>query len=234
MHGDALHTNARYSHAASWHQGFWTLRRRMFVQVFAAVLPLIALSVYEAELVSSIVADVNSRPSSSKLSVQAVSGYRDFLHGITDAVDSSQLGAKPIDSLHRCVDDLQQLQAQQPSEELRRALDATTQIQAAIAVNVSIKALLPLRASINAAEAAIRAAASQIQEQLAERVEHEQQSGPTRRRLIIAFRTNILAINAAVASEVRELANRSATTAKNAKELTGKTFARLDDGTGLV
>jgi methyl-accepting chemotaxis protein len=194
MDAEGRGDDARQSRGAAWRRGFWTLRRRMFMQVFAAVLPLIALSIYEANLVSSMVADVNSRLSSSQLSVQAVSGYRDFVNGVTDAVDSGHLSASAMAALHRCLEDLQQLQAQQPSEELRRALEVGHQLQSSIAVDVSIKALLPLRASINSADAAIKAVDAQIQTELARRVELEQQSGRSRRHLVIGFTVLTLAL----------------------------------------
>src|ERR1700692_4027060 len=74
-------------------QVFWTLRRRMFAQVFAAVLPLIALPIYQMRLVGSIVTEMNAGLSASQLPLQATRSYRNFLAG-----DTGALGRKPLDA----------------------------------------------------------------------------------------------------------------------------------------
>lgn len=80
-------------------QVFWTLRRRMFAQVFAAVLPLIALSIYQMRLVGTIVTEMNAGLSASQLSLQATRSYRNFLDGVTEAVDTGTLGPKAVDAI---------------------------------------------------------------------------------------------------------------------------------------
>jgi hypothetical protein len=135
------------------HQAFWTLRRRMFAQVFAAVLPLIALSIYQTRPVSTIVTEMNAALSASQLSLQATR--------------------------------LEQLQAQQPSEDVQSARASIAQIRAALAVSTSIKTLMPLRGEINAASNAIKAADARVPADLTWWVDHQKQTRETRLKILI-------------------------------------------------
>jgi methyl-accepting chemotaxis protein len=194
---------------------FWTLRRRMFVQVFAAVLPLIALSIYQTRLVGSIVTEMNAGLSGSQLSLQAANSYRNFLDGVTDAVDTGTLGPKAVEAINQCAVSLEHLQAQQPSEDVRSALASIAQIRAAVAVSTSIKTLMPLRGEINAASNAIKAADARVQADLTLWVDHQKQTRETRLNILIgssiitliilslALRHIINAIHRAVGQAVR-------------------------------
>jgi methyl-accepting chemotaxis protein len=197
------------------HKAFWTLRRRMFAQVFAAVLPLIALSIYQTRLVGTIVTEMNAGLSGSQLSLQAARSYRNFLDGVTDAVDTGTLGPKAVEAINQCATSLEQLQAQQPSGDVQSALASIAQIRAAVAVSTSIKTLMPLRGEINAASNAIKAADARVQADLSLWVDHQKQTRETRLNILIgstaimliilslALRRIIDAIHGAVGQAVR-------------------------------
>ena len=173
------------------HKAFWTLRRRMFVQVFAALLPLIALSIYQTRLVGSIVTEMNARLSASQLSLQAANSFRNFLDGVTDAVDTGALGPKAVDAINRCATSLEQLQAQQPSEDVQAALASIAQIRAAVAVSTSIKTLMPLRGEINAASNAVKAAEISLAKAMAQQLARDDDLLNFRRSFVDAQAANL-------------------------------------------
>jgi hypothetical protein len=197
------------------HKAFWTLRRRMFVQLFAAVLPLIALSIYQTRLVGGIVTEMNAGLSGSQLSLQATRWYRNFLDGVTDAVDTGALGPKAVEAINQCAINLAQLQSLQPSEDGQSALASIAQIRAAVAISTSIKTLIPLRGEINSASNAIKAADARLQADLALWMEHQKHTRDTRLRILLgstiimliilslALRHIINAIDGAIGQVVR-------------------------------
>jgi methyl-accepting chemotaxis protein len=173
---------------------FWTLRRRLFVQVFAAVIPLVALSVYETRLVSNVVNDMNSDLSSSQISLQVAAAYRTFVDGVTDAVDSGTLGPKASAAIDECSARLQDLQVTEPSPEVAAALEIVTQIRSHLVPGASIATLMPLRADINSASNDIKAMDARIQAELAQRMERQRRNSGLRLHVLVGWSVVILIV----------------------------------------
>jgi methyl-accepting chemotaxis protein len=174
-------------------RGFRSLRLRMYVQIFAAVLPLAALLVYESVLVSVMVRDVNFGLTISQLATGAQESYREFVNGVTDAVDTGSVGPKAIEALHDALGQLRDLEAAQPSEELRGAIDEVNRVDSALNSSNSLKTLLPLRSDVNGAASAIKATAAKIEKELGNRVAEEQASGRKREIILIGLTLATLA-----------------------------------------
>ena len=174
-------------------RGFRSLRVRMYLQIFAAVLPLAALLVYESVLVSVMVRDVNFGLTISQLATGAQESYREFVNGVTDAVDTGSVGPKAIEALHESLSQLRDLEAAQPSEELRGAIDEVNRVDSALNSSNSLKTLLPLRSDVNGAETAIKATAAKIEKELGKRVAEEQASGRKREIILIGLTLATLA-----------------------------------------
>ena len=168
-------------------KGFRSLRVRMYLQIFAAVLPLAALLVYESVLVSVMVRDVNFGLTISQLATGAEDSYREFVNGVTDAVDTGSIGPKGIEALHDALGQLRDLEAAQPAEELRGAIDEVVRVDSALSSSNSLKTLMPLRADINGAESSIKATAAKIEKQLGARVAEEQSAGRKRELILIGL-----------------------------------------------
>jgi methyl-accepting chemotaxis protein len=168
-------------------KGFRSLRVRMYLQIFAAVLPLAALLVYESVLVSVMVRDVNFGLTISQLATGAEDSYREFVNGVTDAVDTGSIGPKGIEALHDALGQLRDLEAAQPAEELRGAIDEVVRVDSALSSSNSLKTLMPLRADINGAESSIKATAAKIEKQLGARVAEEQSTGRKRELILIGL-----------------------------------------------
>jgi methyl-accepting chemotaxis protein len=165
----------------------------MYLQIFAAVLPLAALLVYESVLVSVMVRDVNFGLTISQLATGAQESYREFVNGVTDAVDTGSVGPKAIEALHESLSQLRDLEAAQPSEELRGAIDEVNRVDSALNSSNSLKTLLPLRSDVNGAETAIKATAAKIEKELGKRVAEEQASGRKREIILIGLTLATLA-----------------------------------------
>lgn len=173
--------------AAPQQNSFWTLRRRLFVQVLIPIVPLVGIAIFATRLMDSAVGDVSARFSSSQLLLQASNDYRTFMDGVTDAVDSGRLGDKAVAAVEHCVQQLQQLKKQESDPEIERAILATSQIQQAVSADQALQTLMKLRAEVNQADGEIKSINSRIQGQLSQRVVDAQQTSSSHERLVVAL-----------------------------------------------
>lgn len=140
---------------------------------------------------------------------------------------------------------------EQQAADLARIAASTAQLQAAVAENSKVS---ETASEIAARASGVAAQGGQVVGQAADTMQSIYVSSRQAVDFIgviesIAFQTNILAINAAVeaaragesgrgfavvAAEVRGLANRSASAAKEAREVIGGTFASVSSGTQLM
>jgi methyl-accepting chemotaxis protein len=134
-----------------------------------------------------MVRDVNFGLTISQLATGAEDSYREFVNGVTDAVDTGSIGPKGIEALHDALGQLRDLEAAQPAEELRGAIDEVVRVDSALSSSNSLKTLMPLRADINGAESSIKATAAKIEKQLGARVAEEQSAGRKRELILIGL-----------------------------------------------
>jgi methyl-accepting chemotaxis protein len=168
-------------------RGFKSLSARMYLQIFAAVLPLTTLLVYESVLVSSMVQNVNDGLTIGRLASGAQQSYWEFLSGMPGVADTESVSAKAMDALHATSAQLHELETLRPSEPLRGAIDSVNRVAAAVRAGSSPKELAGTRSDVNGAALAIGQTAATIESALGKQVAAEGASGRTREGTLIAL-----------------------------------------------
>ncbi|MBI5430177.1 MAG: HAMP domain-containing protein [Nitrosomonadales bacterium] len=143
-----------------------SLKRRMYLQFFLAVLPLAAVFTYQMLTTNNLPEKVDKLLSQYDLTLRASSEYKNFLNGVADAVDTGMLSGKSLQSLADSVTLSTALVASTPSKNIKAAADTMEKIQAAVTAKNSIETLMPLRADINFVDSTLIAEAAGFKAQL--------------------------------------------------------------------
>jgi methyl-accepting chemotaxis protein len=160
------------------------LRQRLYLQFGVAILPLMALVVYQALARSDLPARVNVALRAYDVSLDAVNGFGKFMDGVADAVDTGRVGSNSIAALQRARTD-ERVLAESFAEDadLAKRLDA---IVAAIPANAGINAVMPLKAELQSLRVAIGDSAERRRHALSALVQEEQQNERRRGELMLA------------------------------------------------
>ena len=172
----------------------WSLRKRIFVQFFAAILPLVALLVYETRAESVMVRDINQGLAVNALATDSAASYREFVNGVTDAVDTGALSPSAREALHHSLGVLHQLLKLRPTPALQEAAGAVGRIDTALASDASMKTLASVRKDINTADGGIKSTASDIEKALQARASQQQVDGRRQTWLIIGLAIGTLIV----------------------------------------
>ena len=78
-----------------------SLRRRIYVQFFVAVLPLLLLAGWQAAAHDDLPQRVSLALRTYDVSLQATGAFKEFLNGVADAIDSGKLASGPLDALRQ-------------------------------------------------------------------------------------------------------------------------------------
>jgi len=160
------------------------LRQRLYLQFGVAILPLVALVVYQAVARSDLPERVNVALRAYDLSLDAVNGFGKFVDGVADAVDTGRIGGNSIAALQRTRSDEQALgETFAEDAAIAKRLDA---VASAIPANAGIAAVMPLRSEIQSLRAAINESAERRRQSLTALVDQEQQSERRRSELMLA------------------------------------------------
>lgn len=165
----------------------WSLRHQIYCQFLAAVIPLLALLIYEMRASSILVRDINERLMFSQLASGAADNYRKFINGVTDASDTGELASGEREALRDTGRSLHQLLKLYSSQELRDASQAVDRLDLALAPDTSIKALLAARPDIHLADAQIKATAGVLRADLEQQMRQQQSDGSRRDWICIAL-----------------------------------------------
>ena len=160
------------------------LRQRLYLQFGVAILPLVALVVYQAVARSDLPERVNVALRAYDLSLDAVNGFGKFVDGVADAIDTGHVGGNSIAALQRARSDEQSLGERfEEDAAIANRLDA---VVATVPANAAIAAVMPLRSEIQSLRAAINASAERRRQALSALVEEEQQAERRRTELMLA------------------------------------------------
>lgn len=125
------------------------LKHRMYLQIFLAILPLAAVFSYQMLSTNNLPEKVDRILSVYDLTLRSSSEFKNFLNGVSDAVDTGTLSQKALRSLADSVTLSTALLASSPSQNMKATADALAKIQAAVTANNSLETLMPLRDQIH-------------------------------------------------------------------------------------
>jgi methyl-accepting chemotaxis protein len=144
------------------------LKQRMYLQFFIAVLPLAIVFSYQMLSTNDLPARVDKIMGIYDLSLQSSAGYKNFLNGLVDAVDTGTISSKTLDSLTATKVTVDKLLAASPSSDIATADEALAKLQSAIAAANSISSITPFKSDINFIDTALTAKIGEIKGQISE------------------------------------------------------------------
>jgi len=149
------------------------LKQRMYLQLFLAVLPLAVVFFFQMTSTSDLPAKVDHTLSIYDLCLRASASYKNFLNGVSDAVDTGSFSGKAISSLG----DTQKLTASlidaSPDLATKISAESLAKIHAAITANNSIGAVAPLKSEINSVDKQLETKSGEIKLQLSSLVDDD-------------------------------------------------------------
>ena len=161
------------------------IKQRMYLQFTLAALPLALILLYQVLSVSDLPLRVNRALGIYHVSLQASASYKDFLNGVTDAVDSGKFSEKTIKSLAATQANVATLLNDAPASSLRNGAGLLAKIQTAIAAKNSIEVLIPLKADVASVDAALATFADATEKDLVRMVEDDDQAARTKNRIVM-------------------------------------------------
>lgn len=126
-----------------------SLKTRIILQFLLIVSPFAVALLYQTNQETERAAHLARIASLLVRSDALKEEYHQFVNGVVDAVDSGRLSAKAVEALQLANSELQQLRADDPGPSREQAVKQLTNILAAVKSSSEIKALMPLRPSIN-------------------------------------------------------------------------------------
>jgi len=138
----------------------------MYLQFFLAVLPLAVVFGYQMLSTNNLPEKVDGILSVYDMTLRTSAEYKNFLNGVSDAVDTGTLSSKSLRSLADSVTLSSALVASAPSQNIKAVADTLEKIQAAVTAKNSIETLMPLRTEINFVDSTLIAEAAAFKTQL--------------------------------------------------------------------
>ena len=161
-----------------------SIRWRLYVQFTLAITPLVCLLVFQLLSVSDLPDRVNRGLARYRAGNQSVASYREFLNGVTDAVDTGKVSDAAVQALVDARAAAAEARGGAEAERLEAAIARMEKIEAALAASRNLQALLPLRAQINEVDGSLKEVADGAQRHLLQLVADDDRA--TRKRNGIA------------------------------------------------
>jgi len=180
------------------------LKKRMYLQLFLAVLPLAVVFFYQMTSTSDLPAKVDQALSVYDLCLRASTSYKNFLNGVGDAVDSGSFSGKTMNSLGETQTLTAAILLSSPSPGIKVTADSIAKIQAAIAANNSIASVTPLKADINSIDSALEDKIGEIKSQLSDMVDEDAKSSRIKNQISLTVALATLLLLAVI---IRQMVN---------------------------
>jgi len=143
-----------------------SLKKRMYFQFFLAVLPLAVVFTYQMLSTNNLPEKVDRILSTYDLTMRASTEFKDFLNGVSDAVDTGALSQKSLRSLGDSVTLSTALSASSPSPNIVLVRNALDKVQIAITSSNSLDTLMSLREDIRLIDDTLITEAATLKAQL--------------------------------------------------------------------
>jgi methyl-accepting chemotaxis protein len=161
-----------------------TIGRRIYLQFSVAVLPLAVLLGFLALGRDDLPQRVNASLRAYDLALESANGFKDFLTGVADAIDSGRLASNAVAALQRARAAEATLAQESPGEQpLAKRLDALAQ---AVSASTPVSALMPLKNEAQSLRTALLESADAKRQALTQLVEAEDATARRKREFLIA------------------------------------------------
>jgi methyl-accepting chemotaxis protein len=164
-----------------------SIRARMYVQFTLAVTPLVGLLAFQLLSVSDLPERVNRGLAQYRAGNQAVASYREFLNGVTDAVDTGKVSNAAVKALAEARAAAEAARSGRGGERLDVTIAQMGSIQQALAAGSTLQAVLPLRTRINEVDAALKQGADASEKHLAQLVADDDRAVRKRNDVLAAI-----------------------------------------------
>ncbi|MDB5858041.1 MAG: cheD1 [Ramlibacter sp.] len=182
-----------------------SIKQRMYVQFGLAATPLVCLLVFQLLSVSDLPERVNRDLGRYRTSNQAVSSYREFLNGVTDAVDTGKVSEPALKALQGARDGVRTVYGEAPTPELQGTLAELDKISGSLTSRNSLEALMAVRADINQVDLALKQLAEDSEQHLSRLVADDDRAARDKNRMIAAISALTLVL---LGGMVRQMVNR--------------------------
>jgi methyl-accepting chemotaxis protein len=182
-----------------------SIKRRIYLQFFVAVLPLALLLAVVAFSRDDLPQRVNAALRAYDLALDSSNAYKEFLTGVADAVDSGRLASGAVAALQRARAAEAKLGDVSPEQApLAKRLDT---LASAVPANATIDQLLPLKNEAQSLRAALLDSADAKRQELAQLVEAEDALATRKRNMLVAAVFGVALLLAFIAFVLRRLVN---------------------------
>ena len=163
------------------------IKPRMYLQFALAITPLVLIVVFQLASVSDLPERVNHTLGNYRTSLRALSSYREFLNGVTDAVDTGKVSQASLGALEAAAGHSRNNYADFPTPTLLAATQDLARISAAIAARNSLEGLMALKADINQVDAALQKYATETEQHLSQLVVDDDRAVRSRNKVVAAI-----------------------------------------------
>ncbi len=182
-----------------------TLKRRLYVQFFVAILPLALLILYQGFSRNDLPQRVNAALKAYDLSLEATNAFKEFLAGVADAVDTGRMASGALAALGRAQAGTDALARLSPED--RPLADRVAAVAAKVPANASLSAVLPLKNEVQSLRSALLDASDRKRKALSALIEAEESLAQHRQEILAAAGFGALALAAFMAFVLRRLVN---------------------------
>jgi len=159
-----------------------TLKRRIYGQFLVALVPLVALIGYFAIARDDLPQRVNVALAAYDVSLESVNAFKDFLNGVSDAIDSGRLSGTAVEALKRAQAAERQLAQTYPED--APVADRIEKVAGAVSANATVATLMPLRSEVQGIRQALVDSSGHKRQALTALVEEEQARARRKREIV--------------------------------------------------
>ncbi|MEI6804154.1 MAG: methyl-accepting chemotaxis protein [Burkholderiales bacterium] len=161
------------------------LKQRMYLQFSLAVLPLVAVLLFQVLSVSDLPARLDKTLATYDTSLQASANYKGFMEGLDAAIDTGNFNKKSLEALKAAKTQAEQLQKESGSTSLKAAADDLGKISAALTAKNSLESITPLKAEIRNVDTALTTVIAEVKTELSEMVRDDEKVSNNKSRIVI-------------------------------------------------